>query len=264
MYVASARETLATPLTEDQYGIPDDQAVFYVSIVISGTGLLSIIYLMIVTRVTKNFDSRKVMIFIGFVPVVAGMFLHYPMGTRPIVVANCSSEVVHDTSLFNPRYYFDDSPIEWIHRETTQGVNGTSPAPEQCYGCPYEIQPWCLDTPQITPVQLILSFIITTLGFGVAMSYSQSVYTRILGPIPLGVWLSILAACSAVARITGPIWSSHVYESLGTTYTYIIFGCLESVALAVLLMSYRNLAPMAAIKEPQQLGYDNEITEEEI
>lgn len=230
MYSASARETLATPLTIEQYGIQDDLAVMYCSIVIATTTALGIVVLMLVTRYTRNVDTRKVLILAGFLPVVIGVFLHYPMGTVPIVPQD--PECV---------------------------ANMTEGDSQVCPGCPLDEQPWCETTYQITPAQLIITFFIVNNGFGIAMSYCQSVYTKIFGPTPMGVWLSLLAACSCLARMTGPMWSAQVYEHWGTKYTYIILGILESIAMMILVISYKNLEPMnERLKREELSGKDNE------
>lgn len=265
MYAASARETLATPLVVDQYGIPDDSAVFYCSTVISATGLFSIFVLMGVTRTTKHIDTRKVMILFGFIPVLLGMFLHYPIGNKDIVLSKCtnvSSAMDSTTQLPYVKDTHSWSNFQLTDSDFTSSDPSSTDSNEKCNGCPYDLQPWCLNTPQITPTQLIITYVITTAGFGISMSYSQAVYTRILGPIPLGVWMSLLAACSATARITGPIWSSYVYENYGTKYTYIILGCIETFAALVLILSFKNLAPMTPITK--KTSYDNPALEDQV
>lgn len=255
---ASVGETLATPLVTDMYGLSDGRAVFLVSVVLAVMDGFGILSLLIVTKFTSKIDDRKLLIGLGIIPIVVGVLLHYPMGNKPIVIANCTANLndTITTTTFSTFYedshhvnlkisdYFQDRDINhnFVNAKTSRGSNST----EDCNGCPYLTQSWCLDTPQITPPQLIISYCIAMAGLFFGMSFTQAVFSKILGPTPLGVWMGLLAGCAAIVRITGPMWISYVYEALGIIYIYIILACLEIFVLCSLLISYKRLAPMKA------------------
>ena len=266
VFIPAIRETLATPLVADQYGIPDSQAVFSASLVISFAGLLAIIIMLFATRFTNEMDDRKAMIWVGFVPLVVSIALHYPIGNKPISIANCSSNSLESTTygslLIDDVFPKDNTAIKyeeyttpWILNEITS-LSPSSNSSEECYGCPYEIQPWCLDTPQITPTQLIIVYLLTRSGFSIAMACSQALFSKILGPSPQGVWMGVLSGSASLARIIGPIWISYIYEEYGTIYTYLTLFCLEIIGTLVLLIFYKHLSPMT-ISENIEEGNNN-------
>lgn len=273
--IPSLRETLATPIVLDQYGLSPDDGVFYVSITLSVTGLLAIIIMMVVSRLTRNIDDRKVLVALGFAPLLLGLLFHYPIGNKPIVYANCSSiapELSTEQVLLSDRtavFSQQETFSNLSHRgtyysdviySTTSEPKTTANFDQECYGCPYLQQPWCLDTPQITPPQLIASYLIMITGFAICISFSQSVYTKILGPTPLGLWMGLLAIMSSIARITGPIWLSYIYENYGTIYIYFILFGIESIAALLVVVAYKHIAPMKTNKvdvSPSQLTFQN-------
>ena len=264
--VPSISETLATPMVTDLYGISDAEAIFYVSIVLSIVILIAIITMLVVTRLTKRFDDRKVFIFLGYIPLVISIVLHYPIGNKPIAIANCTSEYSNLSNRFSSANNYDLSFIANTDRFSNLGYEDHSSyeadnnITEGCYGCPYESQPWCLTTPQITPPQLLVAFIFTRCSFVIGMSLSQVIFTKILGPKPLGLWMSLLSTTSSLGRIISPIFMSHVYVSLGFNYVYLIVLILESLALLILILAYKQMAPMKLKNLHNSSGHENEMT----
>ncbi|KAK7084418.1 Major facilitator superfamily domain-containing protein 8 [Halocaridina rubra] len=116
---------------------------------------------------------------------------------------------------------------------------------EKCkdLGCPPE-QEWCLYTPIIEQIQLGIAGFIAVVGYPVAFALSSSLFSKILGPKPQGVWMGVLTSTGSFSRVSGPIFVSYMYTSLGTRWT---FGFLFfTLAFTVILMSvvYKRLVPM--------------------
>lgn len=267
IYMTSIRETIATPLVTDQYGLEDEKGVFYVSIALSTAGFLSIFIFLFASKITKKYDERKIMIILGFIPVVIGVFLHYPMGNTDIVTSNCTQAVTTESTVSEANLIYLHGVNSWkdsqSNTSSTSDPYSSTDVEENCLGCPIDTQAWCLTTPQITPPQLIVSYLIAVLGYPIAMSLSQTVFSKILGPKPQGLWMGLLTGCGSLARVTGPIWISVVYEQYGTIATYMILGGLETAATLLLILSFRNLSPMTIGKVPMK-GKDNNIAEETV
>jgi len=229
IYMTSLRETLATPLVADQYGVENGKATLYVSIALMSGGLISIFMFVSGAKLSQWFDERKIMIFGGYLPMAIGMLLHYPMGGVPIVTSeeHCDLEACTMTP-----------------------------------GCPVDKQPWCENINQITPAQLIVTYLIVVFVYPLAMSLSQTVFSKILGPASQGVWMGLLTGCGSLARVTGPIWLSFTYTNYGTVAVYMTLAVLEAAAVILLLVTFKHLTPMAERSRKILKGHNNPALDE--
>ncbi|XP_076065497.1 major facilitator superfamily domain-containing protein 8-like isoform X2 [Oratosquilla oratoria] len=112
-----------------------------------------------------------------------------------------------------------------------------------CRGCPL-IQEWCLYVPPLPVPQLLVAFIITFIGFPALSSLSQSLFSKVLGPKPQGVWMGVLTCVGGLSRVIGPIFTSYIYTTLGTYWCFGIFTACMFVGLIVILILYKRLVPM--------------------
>merc|ERR1719259_1578369 len=91
MLVPSVRETLATPLVADQYGLSDSKVVFVTSLTVCVTNLLAAGILLGTAKLTSKMEDRKALLFCALLPLLLSIALHYPIGDTPIQYANCTS-----------------------------------------------------------------------------------------------------------------------------------------------------------------------------
>ena len=69
-----------------------------------------------------------------------------------------------------------DEPCDCIYEnQQIQGIE------QECVGCHLD---WCAEQPALDLVQFIIGVVILTLGHPFRIALTQSIYTKMLGPIP--------------------------------------------------------------------------------
>ncbi|CAL4112958.1 unnamed protein product, partial [Meganyctiphanes norvegica] len=241
-------ETIVVPMVIDMYAWRADFAVTVVGIGMSGVAFITLFMFAIGSILSKKYDERKVMIFLGLVPTMLSMLIHFPMGSNYAKMQNCTTEDILATIPMNMatpvptlnNSSAEDSAYEELSRQKRYAVD----IDDECHlGCPQD-QEWCLYTPIVEIWQMGIADVTAVIGYPVAFAILSSLYSKILGPKPQGVWMGILTSVGSFSRILGPIFVSYMYTELGTRWT---FGSLFSVlALSVLVVSlcYKRLVPM--------------------
>ncbi|XP_051958866.1 major facilitator superfamily domain-containing protein 8 isoform X5 [Xyrauchen texanus] len=107
-------------------------------------------------------------------------------------------------------------------------------------GCPSE-QTWCLFTPVIYLAQYITADILIGVGYPTCNVMSYTLYSKILGPKPQGVYMGWLTASGSGARTLGPVFVSHVYAILGPRWNFSIICGIVLAAIILLSAMYKRL-----------------------
>lgn len=271
LFIYVLLETLAEPFMVDQYGWTDDKAMVVVGIALSGGGFLSIFMFVLSGVLSKKYDERLVMLVVGFVPLMVGTFLFLPWGPGTIPIQVCRNETMNLTTTMDmttsttigtpPASLLEGDLVDTWHfgdinlLETEAGGLTCTP------GCP-EKQHWCENTPQLPIPQLIVAYIIVILGYPVAQSLGQALFSKILGPKPQGLWMGVLTGVGSFSRIMGPIFVSYVYTNLGTRWTFGILTVSMVLAEVVLMAVFPRLVPMKVPTLEELRGYDGPAASE--
>lgn len=141
------------------------------------------------------------------------------------------------------------------YNNITQDVNGT-----EIVGCPIT-QEWCLYTPQMTITQFFIGYAFTSIGYPLGVTLIQTIFSKILGPRPQGVWMGLLTGAGCASRVLGPVFVSFIYTRLGTYYTFGITGVMLIISMLWLqLVNKRLIAPELKKNEvPNEQRKDVEI-----
>lgn len=124
------------------------------------------------------------------------------------------------------------------YNNITQDVNGT-----EIVGCP-STQEWCLYTPQITITQFYIGYAFTSIGYPLGVTLIQTIFSKILGPRPQGVWMGLMTGSGCASRVLGPIFVGLIYTRLGTYYTFGITGVMLIISILWLqLVNKRLIVP---------------------
>ncbi|KAL7856712.1 hypothetical protein SRHO_G00156110 [Serrasalmus rhombeus] len=107
-------------------------------------------------------------------------------------------------------------------------------------GCPFE-QVWCQYTPAIHLAQYITSDILIGVGYPACNVMSYTLYSKILGPKPQGVYMGWLTASGSGARMLGPVFVSQVYTILGPRWAFSLICCIVLAAIILLTAMYKRL-----------------------
>uniref|UniRef100_A0A8B9GDX7 Major facilitator superfamily domain containing 8 n=1 Tax=Amazona collaria TaxID=241587 RepID=A0A8B9GDX7_9PSIT len=231
LFVFAVFETIATPLTMDMYSWTRKEAVFYNGIILSMVGIESVIVFMVVKMLSKKTGERAIL-HGGLLIVLVGFFILLPWGKKlPNIqwqeIKNNSIPRTAATEMLMPFWSLQAMPLP--SNRTVEPV-----------GCPVT-QSWCLNTPMIYLAQYISSDILIGLGYPVCNVMSYTLYSKILGPKPQGVYMGWLTASGSGARILGPVFVSQIYTHLGPRWAFSLICGVVVVSLLLLEIVYKRL-----------------------
>lgn len=219
MFIFAIFETIATPMTMDMFAWTRKEAVLYNGIIICGIGFESILVFFLVKLSSKRFGDRPVLL-TGLIIIFCGFFILLPWGnTYPKIQW---ADVKNNTVLGK--------------MDIASGNNSTV----EPTGCPLE-QTWCQYTPAIHMAQYITSDVLIGVGYPTCNVMSYTLYSKILGPKPQGVYMGWLTAAGSGARTLGPIFVSNVYTVLGPRWAFSLICGLVVGAVFLLSAVYKRL-----------------------
>ncbi|XP_065592526.1 major facilitator superfamily domain-containing protein 8 [Cyrtonyx montezumae] len=230
LFVFAVFETIATPLTMDMYSWTREKAVFYNGIILSAIGVESVIVFLVVKMLSKKTGERAIL-HAGLLIVLIGFFILLPWGKR---LPNIQWQEIKNNSIPQTTPSEMVMPF-WSLQPMQLSSNHSEPA-----GCPVT-QSWCLNTPMIYLAQYITSDILIGLGYPVCNVMSYTLYSKILGPKPQGVYMGWLTASGSGARILGPVFVSQIYTHLGPRWAFSLICGVVVVSLLVLEIVYKRL-----------------------
>uniref|UniRef100_A0A673FPI7 Major facilitator superfamily domain-containing protein 8-like n=1 Tax=Sinocyclocheilus rhinocerous TaxID=307959 RepID=A0A673FPI7_9TELE len=220
LFIFAVFETISTPLSMDMFAWTRKEAVFYNGIILAAIGFESILVFLVVKVVSARIGDRPLLLG-GLILIFAGFFILLPWGNQ------------------YPKIQWADiqnNTMPTIRLAPTPPSN-TSLEPT---GCPSE-QTWCLFTPVIHLAQYITSDILIGVGYPTCNVMSYTLYSKILGPKPQGVYMGWLTASGSGARTLGPVFVSHVYTILGPRWTFSVICGIVLAAVVLLSAMYKRL-----------------------
>ncbi|XP_054845876.1 major facilitator superfamily domain-containing protein 8 isoform X3 [Eublepharis macularius] len=230
LFIFAVFETIATPLTMDMYSWTRKQAVFINGLILGAVGIESVFAFLGVKILSKKTGERAIL-YGGLVIILIGFFILLPWGNQ---LPNIQWEDIKNNSV--TRTVFSGSFASFWTMQIQLPSNNSTEAP----GCPI-VQSWCLYTPVIYLGQYIAAVILIGLGYPVCNVMSYTLYSKILGPRPQGVYMGWLTACGSGARILGPVFVSQLYTHFGPRWAFSLICGIVVLALLLLEMVYKRL-----------------------
>lgn len=197
----------------------------------------------------------------GFFFMLIGRVLCIPWGPNLPQIANFGRKCILQTifmsdtfssmkiELYNNVYRFVIKMflLEYFvaYNNVTKDVNGT-----EILGCP-TIQEWCLYTPQMTITQFFIGYGFTSIGYPLGVTLIQTIFSKILGPRPQGVWMGLMTGAGCASRVLGPVFVGLIYTRLGTYYTFGITGVMLLISMLWLQCVSERLIPPEAKKHDE-------------
>ncbi|XP_038648344.1 major facilitator superfamily domain-containing protein 8 isoform X2 [Scyliorhinus canicula] len=216
---------IATPLTMDMYAWTGKQAVLYNGILLVGVGIESIVVFMMIKIISKRFEDR-VLLLGGFSVLFVSFFILLPWGHQYPQIQWTEIKNVSNYSSVEIKYN-ESSSVTWNFFMQPPLV-----LTAERIGCPPE-QVWCQYIPIIYLTQYISSSILIGIGYPVCNVISYTLYSKILGPKPQGVYMGWLTASGSGARTLGPVFVSQVYIRYGPRWT---FGPTCGIVMAAIIL----------------------------
>uniref|UniRef100_A0A3Q0RWW2 Major facilitator superfamily domain containing 8 n=1 Tax=Amphilophus citrinellus TaxID=61819 RepID=A0A3Q0RWW2_AMPCI len=220
MFIFAVFETIATPLSMDMFAWTRKEAVLYNGIILCCIGFESILVFLAVKLAAQRFGDRPVLL-AGLGIIFCGFFILLPWGNH------------------YPKIQWADirnnSLVSQISKLMTAPNSTVEPT-----GCPIE-QTWCQYTPAIHIAQYFSSDFLIGVGYPACNVMSYTLYSKILGPKPQGVYMGWLTASGSGARTLGPVFVSHVYTLLGPRWAFSLICSMVAGAIILLSSAYRRL-----------------------
>uniref|UniRef100_A0A672NDJ5 Major facilitator superfamily (MFS) profile domain-containing protein n=1 Tax=Sinocyclocheilus grahami TaxID=75366 RepID=A0A672NDJ5_SINGR len=220
LFIFAVFETISTPLSMDMFAWTRKEAVLYNGIILAAIGFESILVFVVVKVVSARVGDRPLLLG-GLILIFAGFFILLPWGNQ------------------YPKIQWAD-----IQNNTMPAIRLAPTSPSNTSlehtGCPYE-QAWCLFTPVIHLAQYITSDILIGVGYPTCNVMSYTLYSKILGPKPQGVYMGWLTASGSGARTLGPVFVSHVYTILGPRWAFTVICGIVLAAIVLLSAMYKRL-----------------------
>uniref|UniRef100_A0A667GER5 Major facilitator superfamily domain containing 8 n=1 Tax=Lynx canadensis TaxID=61383 RepID=A0A667GER5_LYNCA len=230
LFIFALFETIVTPLTMDMYAWTREQAV-YDGIILAALGVEAILIFMGVKLLSKKIGERAILLG-GLIIVWVGFFILLPWGNQ---FPKIQWEELHNNSI--PNTTFGEIIITlWKSPREDRNEGPT--------GCPIE-QAWCFYTPMIHLAQFLTTAILIGVGYPSCNVTSYTLYSKILGPKPQGVYMGWLTASGSAARILGPVFISQVYTSWGPRWAFSLVCGIVVLTIMLLGVVYRRLVPFS-------------------
>ncbi|ERE91810.1 major facilitator superfamily domain-containing protein 8 [Cricetulus griseus] len=227
LFIFALFETILTPLTMDMYAWTQEQAVLYDGVILAALGVEAVVVFMGVKLLSKKIDERAILLG-GLVVVWVGFFILLPWGNQ---FPKVQWEDLHNSSI--PNTTLGEIIIDlWNSPREDHS--------EQPTGCPIE-QAWCLYTPVIHLAQFLTAAVLVGIGYPACNVMSYTLYSKVLGPKPQGMYMGWLSASGSAARILGPVFISHVYTYLGPRWAFSLVCGIVVLTISLMGAVYRRL-----------------------
>ena len=132
----------------------------------------------------------------------------------------------------------DDPLLPYTSNTTTEEGGG---------GC---IHCWCLELRRVTEVQFFIAFAIGTCAYPYCVAIISSLYSKLLGPQPQGLYMGMLTGSGSLARVIGPIFFTKLYQEQGTYVTFSVVAGALIISLLLVIFAYKRFVPL---KDPNVL-----------
>ncbi|GFN82133.1 major facilitator superfamily domain-containing protein 8 [Plakobranchus ocellatus] len=119
-----------------------------------------------------------------------------------------------------------------ITESTTQSPTVTTPPDgDTAEGCPWNLL-WCAHVPVLHLAQYAIGTLLYGIGYPLCHVLTFTIFSKVLGSKPQGLWMGIFAASGSLAGISGPVLISHVYDLWGPRVAFT--GCTAFLTLIIL------------------------------
>ncbi|XP_014250950.1 major facilitator superfamily domain-containing protein 8 isoform X2 [Cimex lectularius] len=221
-------ESIGTTLAIEQFAWTDKEALSYIGILLSCGSIAACFIAMSIDKLSKLVGEVQLLIWGSFFLVVIGSSIYIPIGGELPLIAYKNASVDDETN--------------------------------RVLGCPEE-QEWCLYTPAIGKYQYVIGFVLISIGYPIGITLIQTIFSKILGPRPQGVWMGLITGFGCLSRVVGPVFVVYIYTNLGTVWTFGLISALMVFSLFWLLI-FKDRITNACLLALKLQNNDNEAKPE--
>ncbi|XP_077984078.1 major facilitator superfamily domain-containing protein 8-like [Glandiceps talaboti] len=218
LFVFSLNETIGVPLAMDMYAWTRKQAVLYTGFILGSGSIIAMVMFMVLKPLSKRFDERNLLL-VGVFLMLIGFVLDIPMPWS----SDYPPRPIYNLNVTNNSYELTTSHSEAV-------------------GCAWNVG-WCNYTHKIYLAQYLVGASFLAAGYPIATVMSMTIYSKILGPKPQGLFMGFLTGAGSLARTVGPIFVSQFYAKLGPKWTFLTVSIILMLTLISIVITYTRLIP---------------------
>ena len=98
----------------------------------------------------------------------------------------------------------------------------------------------------MTVLQFVIGYGFTTIGYPLGVTLIQTIFSKVLGPRPQGVWMGLMTGAGCASRVLGPVFVGVIYTRFGIYHTFGITGATLLFSMLVMVLVHERLVPPAA------------------
>ena len=233
-------EALTTPIALDEFGWTESQATFNTSLILAAAFLTGFCSFLSMKYLSRWFDERLLYIFLALIPVTVGrlFFLPIPGHESPPTIANLT-QICYG-------YESTDGIVEESRSFRNVECSSTSDEAPLCSHC------WCLDQPALNVWQLVVGTVLIFGAHSYAITLTQTLFSKVLGPRPLGVWMGTLNAVSAGTRVVASPLTTFLYNAFGLYVLCAILIGLMIICPIGVGLTYKRMVPFQSNDHKQR------------
>ncbi|KAK3600521.1 hypothetical protein CHS0354_028721 [Potamilus streckersoni] len=238
LFVFAVFETITTPLSMHMFAWTKEKATLYNGIILGVAGIINIAVFGVIRLISQRVNERYLLLG-GFCFCLCGFLVYLPWGNQ---FPNVQYAAITDSNT--------SSHIKYTYAATLD-VNTTTQLPTttmEATGCPVNYL-WCRYTPAINLAQLLGGTLLISIGYTTCNVISYTIYSKILGPKPQGLWMGWLTASGNLARTLGPVFVTLVYDAYGPRVTFAAVCGIIIVTIIVQISVFKKLVPFK-LKSP--------------
>ena len=211
---------LVTPIAKDNFGWSNKDAILYLGITLASGGVLSLFCFGSIGPLSRRLDERLLLIFVGILPLIISRLFMMPMGSEsPPLNVNATLDTCEEFGQ-SDRPHMDAGGL----------------------GCPHC---WCVSgMRRVTEVQFLIGFSIGICAYPYCVAIIGSLYSKLLGPKPQGLYMGVLTGSGSLARVIGPIFFTRLYQQQGTYVTMSVVAGALAISLLLFILSYKRFVPL--------------------
>ena len=111
----------------------------------------------------------------------------------------------------------------------------------------------------MTITQFLIGYTFTTIGYPIGVTLSQTIFSKILGPRPQGLWMGLMTGAGCASRVLGPVFVGVIYNRYGTYHTFGVTGLTLVLCMIWLQIADKRLIPSEEQQETNTNNADPEV-----
>lgn len=221
----------------EQFAWTKAQAMKYMGILMSVGALVACLTFLCIGKLSQKFKEFNILIWAGFFLMAISRAVYIPL---PGPIAKLSY----------PRDYVNGN--DTMFTTVTSNITGAVTIDGEITGCPVT-QEWCKTTPALTMTQFFIGYALTCIAYPIGVTLIQTIFSKVLGPRPQGVWMGLMTSSGCFSRVLGPLFVGFVYTRYGTYGTFGLTTIIMFLTMIWLWIKRKSFNESTVLPVPQSI-----------